>query len=151
MDKENFRRELAELTGLEPGSADLANAHSKLAQWIAVKLYDPRILEIARHLVAWRIHGQRFDTAFNAAVDEGRALPSQRAPLRRFAMRDPDAAIRLVDALYPVMSAARSGSRRAPEGVHARSFDLDRRIHAFALEHGIDYTSAFERVVASAA
>jgi xanthine/CO dehydrogenase XdhC/CoxF family maturation factor len=29
--------------------------------------------------------------------------------------------------------------------------DLDRRIRAFALEHGIDYTSAFERVGASAA
>jgi hypothetical protein len=66
-------------------------------------------------------------------------------------MRNPEAAIVLVDALYPVTSAAPIRSRRAPEGVDARSFDLDRRIHAFAVEHGIDYTSAFERVVVSAA
>jgi hypothetical protein len=82
---------------------------------------------------------------------KGVPFRASRATLRRFAMRDPEAAIMLVDALYPVTSAAPIPSRRAPEGVDARSFDLDRRIHAFAVKHGIDYASAFERVVASAA
>jgi hypothetical protein len=151
MTRADFIEEFKNLVGLEPGTDDFGTAHSKLAQLIGVRLFDPRILEAARHLAAWRTHSQRFDRAFDAAVDEGRAMPSQRKMLQRFAMRDPEAAIALVDALKPVTSPAPIRSRRAPDGVDARRFDLDQRIHAYALEHGIDYSTAFDRVVVSAA
>jgi hypothetical protein len=95
-----------------------------------------------------RIHSQRLRAEFDAAIDEGRALPSQRALLRSFFVRDPEGAIALVRELKPVRNVTR---RRAPDGVDPRSFDLDRRIQAYAVEHGVPYAAAFDRVLEGAA
>jgi hypothetical protein len=148
MSKKEFTRQLADLTGLEDGSDDLATCHQNLAAACGAGLYDEKILEAARRLAAARIHSERYKAAFNAAVDEGRALPSQRPLLHRLFVRDPEGAIALVGALKPVREVTR---RRAPVGVDARSFDLDQRIRAHALEHGIPYAAAFDRVVETAA
>jgi hypothetical protein len=42
----------------------------------------------------------------------------------------------------------RPKARRAPEGVDPHSFDLDRRIQAYAVEHHCDYATALHRVMA---
>jgi hypothetical protein len=75
-------------------------------------------------------------------------VPSQRPLLQRFFVRDPEGAIALVRALKPVRNVT---SRRAPDGVDPRSFDLDRRIRAHAVQHGIPYAAAFDRVMETAA
>jgi len=147
MTKDKFTQQLADLTGLEVGSDDLRLAHQKLAARLGAELYSDEILEAARALAAQRIHMQRFDRAFNAAVVEGRALPSQRPLLRRFAALDVEGALSLVAALKPVsLPAPGVTARRAPEGVDVRRFDLDQRTRAYALEHGVDYAVALDRV-----
>lgn len=115
------------------------------------------VLEKARHLATAGRVGQPaskmtkedrqqltryFDQAFDKAVDAGRAMPSQRAGLRRFFARDADAALRLLSALAPV---AQVGAD-APEGVDQHSHELDRRIRAYMAEHKCDYVTAFEQV-----
>src|SRR5215218_10409658 len=112
MTRKEFTRQLADLTGLEVGSDDLATCHQKLAAAVGGKLYSEKILEAARHLAAARIHSERYKAAFNTAIDEGRALPSQRPLLQRFFVHDPEGAIALVGALKPVRKVT---SRRAPD------------------------------------
>jgi hypothetical protein len=149
MSKKEFTRQLADLTGLELGSDDLATCHQKLAAAVGAGLYSEKILETARRLAAARIHSERYKAAFNTAIDEGRALPSQRPLLQRFFVRDPEGAIALVRGLKPVRSVTLR--RRAPDGVDPRSFDLDQRIRAHAVQHGIPYAAAFDRVLGTAA
>jgi hypothetical protein len=148
MTRKEFTRQLVDLTGLGVGSDDLATCHQKLAAAVGAGLYSEKILETARRLAAARIHSERYKAAFNTAIDEGRALPSQRPLLQRFFVRDPEGAIALVGALKPVRKVTR---RRAPDGVDPRSFDLDQRIRAHAVQHGVPYAMAFDRVVETAA
>jgi hypothetical protein len=143
----SFIRQLAELTDLDADSDDLAAVHQKLAAAVGVGLYSPRILAAARKLASLRIHSDRYRAAFDRAIDEGRALPSQRPLIQPYFVHDPEGAIRLVDGLKPVRNVT---SRRAPDGVYPRSVDLDRRIEAYAVEQGCGYTEAFERVVETA-
>jgi hypothetical protein len=146
-DKEKFTRELAELTGLDVGSDELKAAHQKLCVFVHAEPYSPKILEAARKLAAIRIHQDRFKDALSDAVFEGRALPPQRPALHRFFCLDPEAAVSLVWSLYPVVP-GRPKARRAPQGVDQHSFDLDRRIHAYAVEHNCDNATALHRVMA---
>jgi hypothetical protein len=145
--RDSFIQQLAELTDLNADSDDLAAAHQKLATAVGVGLYSPKILAAARKLASLRIHSDRYRAAFDRAVDEGRALPSQRPLIHPYFVHDPEGAIRLVDALKPVRTVT---GRRGPDGVYAPSVDLDRRIEAYAVEHGVPYVVAFERLAEAA-
>jgi hypothetical protein len=146
-DRKEFIRQLAELTDLEVGSDALATAHQKLAVAVHAPLYSEKILRAARQLASLRIHQDRFRDAVSDAIFEGRALPSQRPSLRRYFVRNPEGAIALVRALKPVREVMH---RRAPDGVDPQSFDLDRRVRAHAVQHGIPYAAAFDRVMEAA-
>lgn len=140
--KQEFTAELAQLTGLELGSPELEEAHEKIAAALKVKAYSEKILELARRLAAQRMHADRVETAFNAAVDEGRAMPSQRQAF--CGALDPEAAIAAIKALQPVAIVA---ERRAPDEVDPEQLDLDRRIQAIALQRDVGYAAAFDLVL----
>jgi hypothetical protein len=146
--RDSFIRQLAELTDLDADSDDLAAVHQKLAAAVGVGLYSPKILAAARKLASLRIHSDRYRAAFDRAIDEGRALPSQRPLIQPYFVHDPEGAIALVDGLRPVRKVEKP--RRAPDGVDPRSLDLHRRVEAYAVEHGVPYTEAFDRLLEAA-
>jgi hypothetical protein len=139
--RQEFTAELAQLAGLEVGPPELEEAHEKLAAALGVKAYSEKILEAARRLAAVRMHADRVEIAFDAAIDEGRAMPSQRQTF--CGALDSEAAIAAITALKPVVVVPAC----ALDEIDPEQLDLDRRIHAVALERNIGYAAAFDRVL----
>jgi hypothetical protein len=142
---ERFREELADLLGLAPGSPELDEAQSKLAEGLGCKPGSPQVLEAARRLAAARITAERFDTTMAQAIDEGRAVPSERPRLRRLFKRHPETALRVIHSLKPV-TVVEPSQPLARDNIDPAALDLDRRVRAFALEHDLPYAAALEAV-----
>lgn len=97
----------------------------------------------------------RFTTAFDKAVDEGRAAPAHKDNLRKFFDADQDAAIEHINALEKIVNTASQGSgsggdAEIPDGYDEDSVKLDREVRAYMAEHKeSDYTVALDAVIAT--
>jgi hypothetical protein len=92
-----------------------------------------------------------FSSAFDKAVDEGRATPAMREQFQAYFDRDEQGALNMIKALRPVVATrprgAGSGIATAPEGVDQDAYELDHEIRAYMAQHDCDYVQAFDAVV----
>ncbi len=101
----------------------------------------------------------RFSTAYDKAVEEGRAAPAQREHFHKIFQADEELAIATLDSLQQVVSTKASGrpggapSGGAPDsysvdGLQADpdALELDAKAKALAEEKGIDYVEAYSRL-----
>lgn len=150
-------RELAEKAEKAPADGQVLVASTDLAQLTADAAQGAA--------AAAQLAEMRFDTAWEKAVDAGKAAPAQRDTFHKLYGLDADAAIEAIEALQPIVNTAsrgdsgRQGADDAPAGVDPDSHDLNQRVFAKLTEQQIapatatleQYKAALELVVAEEA
>lgn len=106
---------------------------------------------------AKELHDQKFEVAWQRALEAGRAVPAMEESRRKFYELDADTVIKELDEgpqivntrLKPWSNDATNDPKQAPAGVHPDNFELDQAIWAHIKEKGLkgtDYPHIFEQV-----
>jgi phage I-like protein len=98
----------------------------------------------------------KFETAFSAALSEGKVIPTEKDSLRAVFKQNADLALDMLRERLPVVITAARGDNGyvpgdAPEGSDPESYALHRKVEAYMRDKGMtpaQYTQALEVVMA---